>query len=262
MASVGAHLVTLEATSPLHLLAGAGAGLAAGVINGVAGGGTFVTFPTLLALGLPPIVANVTSTVGIVPGYLGAIAGYRTHLAEERATLRTLLPVAVGGGLAGALALLATSGATFRTVVVALVGLATLLFALQPFLARALTAHRPSSSHRATLGLGVLATAVYGGYFGAAMGIVLLVVLGTTSTRPLAATSGLRAVLSLAVNLVAALVFCLHGAPDWALVAALAPSSAIGGLFGAHLARSIPVAWLRGLVVAIGASTWLALVLT
>jgi uncharacterized membrane protein YfcA len=247
--------VAVAVSRHIHLAIIAVAGLAAGIINGVAGGGTLVTFPTLLGLGLPAITANVSSSIGILPGYLGAIAGFRAHLRDEGRLLRRLLPLALLGGLLGAVALLITPPSVFASLVVVLVAVATTGFALQPVLARRLGTHQPRTAHAVGLAVGVFATAIYGGYFGAAMGILLLVVLGLTTTRSIATTSGVRASLSLAVNLIAAAVFCLHGTPDWAVVATLAPASALGGVLGAKLASRVAPTTFRLLVVGIGATT-------
>ncbi len=231
------------------------AGFGAGLFNGVAGGGTMLSFPTLLALGISPITANISSTIGILPGYLTSIHGFRQEISQQRHQLRRLIVPAVGGGIVGAALLLTTSPAVFNVLVVVLVGLATLLFALQPLLAKAMGRASTKVEHRVAVVVGVTVTSLYGGYFGAGMGIMLLVVFGLTLPISLAESSGLRSVLSIMVNALAALIFLLRGTPNWVAVACLAPGSLVGGYVGAHLAKRLPTIWLRVTVVAIGVIT-------
>ncbi len=240
----------------LILLAGFGAGL----FNGVAGGGTMLSFPTLLALGVPPLTANISSTVGILPGYAASIVGFRREIANQRGHLRRLVLPGICGSILGALLLLTTSASVFRYLVIVLVGLATLLFAVQPLVAKAISARTTKIEHRTALVVGITVTALYGGYFGAGMGIMLLVVFGLTLPVSLSESSGLRSVLSIMVNAIAATIFLLHGAPNWAVVAALAPSSLVGGYLGAHLSRKLPVPWLRACVVGVGILTTVVLI--
>ncbi len=236
------------------------AGFGAGLFNGVAGGGTMLSFPTLLALGIPPLTANISSTVGILPGYAASIVGFRREISKHRGHLRRLIVPGLCGSVLGALLLLTTSAAVFRLLVIALVGLATLLFAVQPLIAKAIAARTTKVEHRTALVLGVAVTSLYGGYFGAGMGIMLLVVFGLTLPLSLSESSGLRSVLSIVVNAIAATIFLIHGAPNWAVVAALAPSSLLGGYLGAHLSRRLPVPWLRACVVGVGVLTTIVLI--
>ena len=154
------------------------AGIAAGVANGVAGGGTFITFPTLLALGVPALQANLSTTVGVLPSYLGSLRVFRTQLAPLRQLIVSLLPSCVLGAAAGAALLLAGSPTTFRLVVPWLIGAGTILFAISPIITRRL-AHidHAHPSRRWALFLGVFVVSIYGGYFGAGLGILLLAVL-------------------------------------------------------------------------------------
>src|SRR5580692_6645846 len=171
------------------------AGVGAGIFNGVAGGGSLISFPILLALGYPALTANITNTIGIWPGYLASAAGFRREIGDQSRRLLQLTPVAVAGGVTGAVLLLTTSTATFDDVVPWLVLGAAALFAAQPALRRALDR---GSVHPRTrpvlLVVGVFAASVYGGYFGAAMGVMFLAILGLALPVSLAHTSGMRAI--------------------------------------------------------------------
>ena len=242
--------------SASHALVIALAGLGAGIFNGVAGGGSLISFPILLALGYPALTANITNTIGIWPGYVASAAGYRREIGDQSRRLARLTPVALAGGVAGALLLLTTSAATFDDVVPWLVLGAATLFAAQPVLRRALdrdAAH--PHTRRVLLVAGVFAASVYGGYFGAAMGVMFLAVLGLALPVSLAHTNGLRAVLSMIVNGVAAVVFLVHGGLVWEAVGLLALGSLAGGYVGARLALALPTPALRVVVVVIGVGT-------
>ena len=216
-------------------------GVGAGIFNGVAGGGSLISFPLLLALGYPALTANITNTVGIWPGYLASAAGYRREIGDQRSRLLRLSPVALAGGIAGAALLLTTSETTFENVVPWLVLGAAALFAVQPVLRRALDR---GSAHPRTrpvlLVVGVFAASVYGGYFGAAMGVMFLAVLGLALPLSIAHTSGLRAVLSMIVNGIAAVVFVVHGGLAWEAAGWLALGSLFGGFAGLGLRSPCP----------------------
>ena len=231
------------------------AGVGAGIFNGVAGGGSLISFPILLGLGYPALTANITNTVGIWPGYLASAAGYRNEIGDQSQRLLRLTPVALAGGIAGALLLLTTSAATFDSVVPWLVLGAAALFALQPALRRALDRGAHPRTRPVLLVVGVFAASVYGGYFGAAMGVMFLAVLGLALPVSLAHTSGLRAVLSMIVNGIAAVVFVIHGGLAWEAVGLLALGSLVGGYVGARLALALPAPALRAVVVVIGVGT-------
>ena len=232
------------------------AGVGAGIFNGVAGGGSLISFPVLLGLGYPALTANITNTVGIWPSYLASAAGYRNEIGDQSRRLARLTPVALAGGVAGALLLLTTSPGTFEKVVPWLVLGASALFAVQPFLRRALDRNSAHPRTRPVLLVaGVFAASVYGGYFGAAMGVMFLAVLGLALPVSLAHTSGLRAVLSMIVNGIAAVVFLAHGGLAWAAVGWLALGSLVGGYVGARLALALPAPALRVVVVVIGVGT-------
>jgi uncharacterized protein len=231
-------------------------GLGAGIFNGVAGGGSLISFPILLGLGYPALTANITNTIGIWPGYVASAAGYRREIGDQSRRLIRLTPVALAGGTAGALLLLTTSPATFEDVVPWLVLGAAALFAAQPALRRALDR---GSAHPRTrpvlLVAGVFAASVYGGYFGAAMGVMFLAILGLALPLSIAHTSGLRAVLSMIVNGIAAVVFLIHGGLAWEAVGLLAAGSLVGGYAGARLALALPAPALRVVVIVIAVGT-------
>jgi uncharacterized membrane protein YfcA len=249
-------LVNLAAVSATHALLIALAGVGAGIFNGVAGGGSLISFPVLLGLGYPALTANITNTIGIWPGYVASAAGFRKEVGDQRDRLLRLAPVALAGGIGGALLLLTTSNATFDSVVPWLVLGAAALFAAQPLLRRALDRGGAHPRTRPVLlYAGVFGASVYGGYFGAAMGVIFLAVLGLALPISLVHTSGLRAVLSMVVNGVAAIVFLLHGGLAWEAVGLLALGSLIGGFAGARLALSLPAPALRAVVVVIGVGT-------
>jgi uncharacterized membrane protein YfcA len=231
-------------------------GVGAGVFNGVAGGGSLISFPLLLALGYPALTANVTNTVGIWPGYAGSAAGFRNEISGQRDRLARLSPIAALGGIAGAILLLTTSSALFRTLAPWLVLGASILFALQPLLRRALSpAHAPPRTRPLLLAGGTFAASVYGGYFGAGLGVMLLAILGLALPDSIMRTSGLRTALSILVNGVAAAVFLIHGGLAWEAVGLLAAGSLMGGWIGARIALSIPATALRIVVVAVGLAT-------
>jgi hypothetical protein len=231
-------------------------GVGAGIFNGVAGGGSLISFPILLGLGYPALTANITNTVGIWPGYIASAAGFRREIGDQARRLLRLSPVALAGGTTGALLLLTTSASTFRGVVPWLVLGAAALFAVQPALRRALDR---GAAHPRTrpilLVVGVFLASVYGGYFGAAMGVMFLAVLGLALPVTLAHTNGMRAILSMVVNGVAAVVFLIHGGLAWAAAGWLALGALAGGYLGARLALVLPVPALRAVVVVIGVGT-------
>jgi uncharacterized protein len=239
------------------------AGVAAGISNGVAGGGTFITFPTLLALGITPLQANVSSTVGLVPSVLAGVRVFRRELASHRATLRNLVPVGVAGSATGTTLLLVGSAHTFAVVVPWLIGVATTLFAAAPLITRALARrHPPGASGMTrprTLMVGVFVASIYGGYFGAGLGIVLLAVLALSLPEDILTLQGIRVALGLLANSVAALVFVVRGHLALVAVAILLVSTLIGGWLGASLMRKLSPIVVRALVIIIGVVTTLRL---
>jgi len=235
--------------SPLAILALAAAGFAAGAINAVVGSGSLLTFPTLLALGYPPIVANVSNTVGVLFGSISAVVGYRRELVGQRARVLSLGGPAIAGGLLGAILLLALPGRVFPSVVPFLVLLAVILVLVQPRLGR-LVAHRPGRPLGPwPLRAAVLLTGMYGGYFGAAQGVIYMGVLGVLLEDTLQRLNGLKNLLSALVNAAAALFFVLVAHVAWEAAGVIAVSSILGGQVGAVVARRLSPALLRGVIV-------------
>lgn len=232
------------------------AGVAAGTINTVVGSGSLVTFPVLVALGYPPVVANVTNTVGLVPGSFSGAYGYRGQLPRNKGLLAKLLLASLLGGLSGALLLLRLPPSFFAIVVPYVIGFAVVLVLLQPRLKRIVKArkHREREGGLLLLMLVFLAS-VYGGYFSAAQGILLLALLGLGSNGNLQQTNALKNVAQAVVNSIAALVFIFVGGVEWPAVAALAVGTAVGGRAGAYYGSRLPPTVLRALVVVIGIVT-------
>lgn len=235
-------------------LAVLGVGLAAGTLNTIVGSGSLITFPTLLALGYPPVVANVSNAIGLVPGSVSGAIGYRRELAGQRARLRVLGVASVAGGLTGAVLLLTLPAEVFRTVVPALIIVACVLVVAQPALARRVAARGgPARPHGGVLMfLAVFGTGVYGGYFGAAYGVILIALLGIFVEDGLQRLNAAKNVLAAMVNGVAAVLFIVAAPVAWAPAALLAVGSTVGGQIGARVGRRIPPAWLRAVIVVVG----------
>jgi uncharacterized membrane protein YfcA len=238
--------------------------LLAGGLNSVAGGGSLLLFPALVAAGLPPLAANVTTTVSVWPGYVGTAAGYRAELRGQRSSVLALAATVLLGGGAGALLLLTTPESLFEAVVPALVVAASLLLALQERVTRWVSTVPGAAGglRSPLLHVALFLAAVYGGYFGGALGVVLLAVLAVFLAGDLQRLNALRSVLSLLVNTVALAAFALFGPVDWTVVAVAAPACLLGGYVGARLARRLPVRALRGAVVVFGLAVGVALLLT
>ncbi len=249
-------MVSVSLALPWRLVIYLIAGVAAGMANGIAGGGTFVTFPTLLALGVPALTANISTTVGVVPSSLGSLGVFGRQLGDHRDLVARLAAPTAAGALLGSLLLLAGSPGTFRSVVPWLIGAATALFAVAPVLTRRL-AHvsHDHPARRAGLVVGVFAVSVYGGYFGAGIGIMLLAVLGLSLPFEVKEVQGLRNGIALIVNAVAAVVFAVHGHLDGEAVVALWIGTLLGGWLGAKLVSRLPATAVRVVVVAIGVVT-------
>jgi uncharacterized membrane protein YfcA len=230
------------------------AGLAAGTINTVVGSGTLVTFPVLLAVGYPPVLANVSNTVGLVPGSASGAIGYRTELAGQRGRLLRLGTASTIGAVLGAVALLTAPEDAFRAVVPVLIALACVLVVVQPRLSPWLAARGSADRQHggALLYVGVLLTGVYGGYFGAAQGVLLIAVMGLLLDEHLQRINAAKNVLAGLVNLVAAIVFVAVTDVAWQAAGLIAAGSVVGGQLGAHLGRRIPPAVLRGIIVVVG----------
>jgi len=233
------------------------AGVAAGTINTVVGSGTLITFPTLLALGVPPVTANVSNTVGLVPGSLSGAVGYRRELAGQRNRLLRLASASVLGGIVGAVLLLVLPSSAFDAIVPILIGIGVLLVVTGPAIQR-----RVAVRHEARGGIpdhgaawvwpAVAGAGVYGGYFGAAQGVLLMAILGIGVDDDLQRHNATKNVLALLVNFVAAIVFIFVADVDWPIAGLIAVGSVIGGQIGAGVGRRLPAALLRAVIVVVG----------
>ncbi|MEV8394360.1 MULTISPECIES: sulfite exporter TauE/SafE family protein [unclassified Streptomyces] len=234
------------------------AGISAGTINTIVGSGTLITFPVLLATGLPPVTATVSNALGLIPGAISGAIGYRAELTGQRRRVLRLSAAALVGGLGGAALLLALPSTAFETIVPVLVTLALVLIILQPRLARAVQARRARKGTSARpnggplLFTGILLASVYGGYFTAAQGIIYLSLMGMLLDDTMQRLNAVKNILAAVVNTVAALFFLFVAEFDWTAVVLIAVGSAIGGQLGAKVGRKLPPAALRGLVVAVG----------
>jgi len=230
------------------------AGIAAGTVNAIAGGGSLITFPSLIATGLPTVDANVTNSVSVFPGYVSSVFGSRADLAGQGARVRAILPTSLVGSVAGCALLLLTPARAFEVIVPFLVLAAALTLAFQDRL-RALVGHpRAMSPRRAfwTLQGVVLIGAIYGGYFGAALGVMYVAALALILDEPLKRINALKNVLSAAVGLVTVVVFAIFAHVHWGAALTLAPATILGGYAGAKVARRLPPQVLRYLIVAFG----------
>jgi uncharacterized membrane protein YfcA len=234
------------------------AGLAAGTINAIVGSGSLVTFPVLLFLGFPPLVANVTNTIGVVPGSISGSFGYRRELAGQRARAKPLVISAALGGLTGALLLLVLPASAFARIVPILILVACVLVAIQPRLSRWVVERRerqgPDARHNGgpVLLLGVYLTGIYGGYFGAAQGVILIALLSILIDDDLQRLNGLKNVIAAVVNSVAAIIFILVAPVAWPAAILLAIGSTTGGLIGARIGRRLSPLVLRTGIILIG----------
>jgi len=228
------------------------AAMAAGAINAVAGGGSLISFPTLVAVGLPPVTASITNTVALCPGYLGATLAQRRDLAGQGRRAAMLLPVAVVAGVAGAYLLLHTDEGAFDVVVPFLLLFAAFLVGAQTWI-RTLLFGRERPAHAEPWAvLPVAFAGVYGGYFGAGMGVIVLAALGIVLHDNLIRINALKQTVSLFVNLAAAALFVFSGRIEWPVAGVMLVSALVGGVVGGRFASKIPAAWLRGLVVVLG----------
>jgi uncharacterized protein len=230
------------------------AGLAAGAINTVVGSGTLITFPILLALGIPPVTANVSNTIGLVPGSFSGAWSYRRELAGQHKRLVRLGSASLIGGIIGALLLLRLPAGVFKAVVPVLIILALCLVTAQPWLSRRLTGSEDhaSAGRPALLWAAVMLTGIYGGYFGAAQGVLLIAILATLLEADLQRMNALKNVLTGLVNGVAGVIFIVLASPDWTYVAIIAVGSALGGQIGGLIGRRLSPAMLRGIIVVVG----------
>jgi uncharacterized membrane protein YfcA len=237
------------------------AGVAAGTINAVVGSGTLITFPVLLAFGYAPVTANVSNTIGLVPGSVAGAVGYRRELAGQRARAVRLGVLSVAGGIAGAALLLTLPDEAFKAIVPAFIVVALVLIVLQPRLSARLAHRRAHTGEGWPARLGVLGTGVYGGYFGAAQGIMLLGVLGVALPDDLQRVNALKNVLAGLVNLVSGVVFVAVADVAWEAVALIAAGAVVGGHLGARHGRRLSPEVLRGAIVVVGLAAIAQLVL-
>jgi uncharacterized membrane protein YfcA len=247
------------------MVAVAAAGFAAGGINAIVGSGTLVTFPVLLAVGLPPVTATVTNSLGLVSGNLAGSIGYRRELRGQQGLLFRLLPASVLGALTGAFLLLTLPASAFEAIVPVLIALAVVLVATQPMLQRALARRRESGTEDPApfrigpgrlVGLlaGAYATGTYGGYFAASQGVLQIGIFGLLLPESLHRLNALKNVLTMAVNAVAAIAYVIV-APDrvkWVAAALIAVGALAGGFVGSSLGRRLPAVVLRTAIVVLG----------
>lgn len=243
-----------------------GAGLAAGTMNAIVGAGSLISFPTLLLLGYSPLIANVSNTVGLVPGVLSGAVGYRRELAGQRRRAGPLIVAALAGGLAGGLLLLVLPESAFERIVPVLILLACVLVAIQPRLSRVLAARRATAGRSHGEGgpllfAGVFLTAIYGGYFGAAQGVILIALLAILVADDLQRLNGLKIVLAAAVNGIAAVLFIALTPVAWTPAILIAIGSIIGGQVGAHVGRRLSPFALRTVIIVVGTTVSLKLLL-
>jgi len=239
------------------------AGFVAGGVNALAGGGSLLTFPALIATGLPPVQANVTNSVSVFPGYVSSAVGSRHDLGGQRQRIRTVLPASVGGTVVGCALLLLTPARAFEVTVPFLVLAAAGTLFFQDRL-RGLVGHPHALSPRrraVSLHVVVFAGAVYGGYFGAALGVMYVAALALVLDETLNRINALKNVLSTAVGVVTLVAFAVFGPVQWTAVLVLAPATVAGGYGGALLARRLPARLLRGLIVGFGTTIGLVLLL-
>ncbi|MGL5866828.1 MAG: sulfite exporter TauE/SafE family protein [Dermatophilaceae bacterium] len=237
------------------------AGVGAGTINTVVGSGTLITFPALLLLGVSPVTANISNTIGLVPGSVTGALGYRSELVGARGDLIRLAPMSFVGGVAGAVLLLVLDPAIFAAIVPVLIAVGVVLVVAGPRVSawaaqRREQQQRPvrDAGRRGAMQVGALVVGVYGGYFGAAQGVILVGVLGMVSTAPLQRLTAYKNVLAAVVNAVAAAVFVAAAweLVDWGAAALIAVGSAVGGVVGSTLGRRLSPPMLRAIVVIVG----------
>ncbi|HJV14864.1 MAG TPA: sulfite exporter TauE/SafE family protein [Propionibacteriaceae bacterium] len=244
----------------LDLLVLLGAGGLAGLINTVVGAGTLITFPTLLALGVPPVLANVSNTVGLAPGSLSGAWATRRELDGQRRRVLWLGSASLLGGIAGAWLLLWLPSKAFDAIVPILIGLGCVLVVLQPFIAARLAYRRARLGTKASapvfgsvlLWLAIALVGVYGGYFGAAQGVLLIAILGIGFAESLARINAIKNVLATVANMIAGLVFVIVSEVNWPAAIAIAVGSVIGAQVGGKVSRRLPAVVYRVIIVAVG----------
>lgn len=241
-------------------------GVAAGTINTVVGSGTLITFPTLLAFGVPPVTANVSNTLGLVPGSVSGAIGYRQHLAGQKGRVVRLVGATVIGSAIGATLLLVLPAGAFKAIVPVLILLGLALVLLGPRLsaraaARATAAGWEKAPDARWVPPAVLGSGIYGGYFGAAQGVIVLGIFGAGVHESLQRQNAVKNVVVASSNALAAIIFIFSGHMDWLIVALLAVGAAVGGQIGAHLGSRLPAAALRAFIVVVGVTALVAFLL-
>jgi uncharacterized membrane protein YfcA len=237
-----------------HAVAIFAVGIAAGTINTVVGSGTLITFPTLLAFGYSPLVANVSNNIGLVPGTVSGAWGYRTLLAGQRDRVLPLACASTGGGIVGAVLLLSLPANAFKDIVPFFIGLALVLILTQRWINRFLGQHRRATGEGAGPAaiVGVFCSGIYGGYFGAAQGILLLAILGLTVDDELQRLNAAKVILAGVVNLVAGIIFVFAAHVNWGVAGLIALGSVLGGVIGARFGQKLPPLALRAIIVIVG----------
>ncbi|HET9094995.1 MAG TPA: sulfite exporter TauE/SafE family protein [Solirubrobacteraceae bacterium] len=240
--------------SAWHAIAIVAAGIAAGTINTIVGSGTLITFPTLLAFGYPPVTANVSNTIGLVPGSVSGAIGYRSELRGQRDRTLALAASAVCGGVLGSVLLLVLPASAFRAIVPFFIAVALLLILLQGPINRALGDRRRGHGEGVPIGAlaGTFACGIYGGYFGAAQGILMMSVLGLSIADTLQRLNAVKVVTTGLTNLVAGLVFVLAAHVAWDVAGLIAGGSILGGVIGARYGRRLSPRALRAVIVLVG----------
>ena len=244
--------------SALAHLAAAAAAVGAGAVNALAGGGTLISYPVLTAIGVPAVNANATNTVALCPGYIGGTWALRDEITASGQPLRARLVVAAASGVVGAGLLLLTSDKLFAAIVPYLILLSCVLLAVQDPMRRWVTRH---GGHDRLVGLelgGVFLAGVYGGYFGAGLGIMLIAVLGLFAAVPFTQLNALKQPIAAAINLSAAAFLVFSGKVEWSLVLVMAPASLLGGALGGRLSTHIPAARFKWVVIVIGVAVSIA----
>ncbi|MET8523258.1 sulfite exporter TauE/SafE family protein [Nocardioides sp. NPDC004968] len=244
--------------SALILIAGVGAG----TINAAVGSGTLITFPTLLAFGVPPVVANVSNTIGLVPGSLAGAWGYRRELSGQRGRILRLGVAALIGGAVGGILLLVLPPGAFEAIVPVLIGLGVVLVITGPRISRWVAKRHgdlpDDGSERWWVWPAIAMLGVYGGYFGAAQGVLMIAIIGIGVAETLQRLNGLKNVLVAITNGISGLIFALVADVDWKIAALIAVGATIGGLLGARIGRRLPPNVLRGVIVVVGITALVA----
>lgn len=238
---------------PLNVILLLAAAFVAGALNAVAGGGSFLTLPALVFTGMPPVIANATGTVALLPGYVSGALGFREDLeAPPGLSLRTLVVLSLVGGAIGAGLLLVTNDKTFSKIVPWLLMLATILFAVGPTLLRKLNDGQSGHASTGKSATGLLAVSIYGGYFNGGLGILLLALFGLLGQNKLNAMNGMKNVVSALLTAIAVAIYAWGGVVAWSQALVMMIAATAGGYFGARLARRIPAPVLRAGIVVIG----------